>query len=603
MTKSHRPSRAVFYFIAVCIPVAVILLFEGILRLTGFGHDYPLFVPAHNQPGYLTPNPNLIQRYFQQGAAFPNVSPDTYYFAAEKQPGHMRIVVMGGSTAAGFPYGRFGSPAGMLQQRLQQDYPDKEFDVISVAMASINSYTLRDISDEVLAISPDAVLIYAGHNEYLGVMGVGSSYGGNSHLANILFLTFKHWRLFQLLETVINKTSQSTEPQQAGRTVMASVARDKNIPLNSQTYQTGVMQLRSNMRAVLNTFSQAGVPVLLSSLASNELDQPPFASTDTPSIPSLTAFLNNRMATSAKLMQAQEAVKHSADSANAAFALGTVQAQLQEADAVHSLQRARDLDLLRFRAPSEFNAVLQSLSEASDTTYWVEGEAHIRSDEPTGIIGHKHMLEHLHPTARGYFLLADAFYRALRQHRIIGAPTLNHDTDYAWQHMPLTQVDLTAADWKIKRLTSDYPFTSSPVALTLPTPGNAEEALALKRFEDEPWLVQQPELLRLYQQQGRWQEAANVAGLLYTALPFNGQTAHIASQLYLRAGEPGSAWYFARQAVKLDPSDANRQLTLAECLYKLGRIGQARDILSALLKAQPDNKKARQYLNLLGGGS
>ena len=45
-------------------------------------------------------------------------------------------------------------------------------------MAAVSSYVLLDFADEIIAQQPDAVMIYAGHNEYLGIGGVGSS---NSH--------------------------------------------------------------------------------------------------------------------------------------------------------------------------------------------------------------------------------------------------------------------------------------------------------------------------------------------------------------------------------------------------------------------------------------
>ncbi|MDC2888862.1 SGNH/GDSL hydrolase family protein [Psychrosphaera algicola] len=91
--------------------------------------------------------------------------------------------MQGGSTAAGFPYGRFGSLQGMLEQRFKRTYPHKNIEVINTAMAAVNSYTLMDFVDEIIEIEPDLILIYAGHNEYLGVMGVGSTFaaiGGRS---------------------------------------------------------------------------------------------------------------------------------------------------------------------------------------------------------------------------------------------------------------------------------------------------------------------------------------------------------------------------------------------------------------------------------------
>jgi len=43
-------------------------------------------------------------------------------------------------------------------------------------MAAVTSYVLLDFADEIIAQRPDAIVIYTGHNEYLGIGGVGSSF-------------------------------------------------------------------------------------------------------------------------------------------------------------------------------------------------------------------------------------------------------------------------------------------------------------------------------------------------------------------------------------------------------------------------------------------
>ncbi len=48
--------------------------------------------------------------------------------------------------------------------------------MINTAMSAVNSYVLKDVASEIAEQSPDAVLIYAGHNEYLGIFGVGSHF-------------------------------------------------------------------------------------------------------------------------------------------------------------------------------------------------------------------------------------------------------------------------------------------------------------------------------------------------------------------------------------------------------------------------------------------
>ena len=187
-----------FYLVPVLLPFVVLLLLELSLRMAGVAQRPALFVPAPGLDGYLTPNPDLIQRYVPNPAFAPQVAPDSWFFPAQKAPDTLRIVLQGESSAAGFPYGRFGSPAAMLQQRLKRLYPEKNIEVISVAMAAISSYTLLDTADEILAIQPDAVLIYAGHNEYLGVMGAGSSMAASSSvLWGRIILFLRQFNLFQ----------------------------------------------------------------------------------------------------------------------------------------------------------------------------------------------------------------------------------------------------------------------------------------------------------------------------------------------------------------------------------------------------------------------
>ena len=108
-----QPTRPIFYLIALLLPLLILLLAELGLRLAGYGSSYPLFVTSTINADYLEPNPRLMQRYFAPNQA-PALSMDTQLILQTKPANSFRIVVQGGSTAAGFPYGRWGGLAGML---------------------------------------------------------------------------------------------------------------------------------------------------------------------------------------------------------------------------------------------------------------------------------------------------------------------------------------------------------------------------------------------------------------------------------------------------------------------------------------------------------
>ena len=96
------------------VPVLFFVLLEVGLRLVGFGGSYPLFVEVQGHPEYLHQNPEVARRYFLHSEVLPAAQSDP--FRKDKPEGTYRIFVQGGSTAAGFPYFRSGSPSRMLQQ-------------------------------------------------------------------------------------------------------------------------------------------------------------------------------------------------------------------------------------------------------------------------------------------------------------------------------------------------------------------------------------------------------------------------------------------------------------------------------------------------------
>ncbi|MFQ3250738.1 MAG: lysophospholipase L1-like esterase [Glaciecola sp.] len=611
-----KQSRPIFYLIAIALPFVLLLLLEGILRLSNFGHHYPLFIESSYSEGYLQPNPEVVKRFFHKAEFAPPVGPDTYLFKREKAADSIRIVFMGGSTAAGFPYGRFGSPAGMLNQRLKAQFPNRNIEIISVAMASINSYALLDFVDEVIAIEPDAVLIYAGHNEYLGIMGVGSVYASNgSHAANLLFLKLKDLRLFQLIQTfyyalfddALSDNSFGANSSDSSRTVMASVAKEKAIPFDSTLFNQGVQQFEQNLQAISSSFNKAKIPLFLSSIASNEKDLSPFSSFNSPEVDKL---LNTQKPRSQRriIQQGQAILAKGTHSADLAYKVA--QAMLAEGDekAVDYFQLARDYDLLRFRAPSLFNTIIEKVVAQNPDAVLVNSEQFIRDDSSDALIGSDHMLEHLHPNPRGYFLIAEAFYQAILNNneklnlsdiKLINKVAIGRDQ--AWRNIPLSKVDELVADYKIETLMSDYPFRSSKKAVAAPKNNTALESLAKRRIEGEPWLTGQPELLVLLQNQNNIAEAALAAALLFDALPNEIEAARVASLLYLKSNELGLAEYYARRTLavsklnnkQMQNIDSNYYLTLAEIIFKSGNTNEAIAILDELLSMQPNNQRAR----------
>ncbi len=601
MTVKRR-SNAIFFVIAVLIPFVLLAILELGLWWSEYGKKQPLFIAAsfNKAEGYVQPNPKLIERYFASPASAPKVSPDTVYFRKKKSPDTYRIVIQGGSSAAGFPYGRFGSLQGMLQQRFKDAFPDKNIEIINTAMAAVNSYTLIDIQDEILEIDPDLVLVYTGHNEYLGVLGAGSVIAGKgSHAATLLYLKLKSLRVFRLIEEVIvagssaatnvlpnasfsdvlndGETLGNNLNHQNERSVMAKAAKGKNIPLGGEVYQRGVDQFSNNLDILLSKYNSANIPVFIGNLVSIENELPPFSGMN-------------------KSEQAPENLAYQK-------ALTLLQNPELALQAKVAFVKAKDLDELRFRAPSEFNEIIANkASEHGAVLVDVVGTF----EQTQAIFDKQLFLEHVHPTKQGYFLLAEAFFKAFvdfsgsaespifrQTNKRYTAKEKKYLTDnisqeYAQKRIPITQVDDLFADFKVAQLTNGFPFKqvseTKPSQVVLKTTGDKTlDALLMKRIQGTDWLYLQKALLKYYLSTGKSHEAAIVSGIIADAMVMSAEAQNEAAKLFRMAGEPNLAFYHQSRAVALEPSSEKYQMNLAFDLYLAKRL---EDSLALLLKVK-----------------
>ena len=187
-----------FWFITLSIPFLLFLGVEIALRIGGYEQEkQELFVEAPNTPDYLIANSTFIERYFP--SFVPEIAPNA--FRKEKLPNTFRIFVFGGSSAEGFPYNFYTGFADQLEQQLLLNTQGLPIEVINLGMTAVNSYVIRDLSKRVLPYKPDAVIIYAGHNEYYGSFGAATTQFGFSNSIGLkrLILWLKDWRIYQFL--------------------------------------------------------------------------------------------------------------------------------------------------------------------------------------------------------------------------------------------------------------------------------------------------------------------------------------------------------------------------------------------------------------------
>lgn len=609
--------RRLFWALMLALPFVFFALLEGGLRLGGYGATYPLFVPIDAAGTVKMPNREIARRYFAREASIPNPNPDFFY--ARKPEGSFRIFVQGESSAAGFPYYRGASFPQVLAARLRAAYPGRRVEVVNTGMAAIASYTLLDLADEIIAEQPDAVLIYTGHNEWYGALGAASTETlGRSRGLVRAYLALRDWRTVQLVRNAISALRPRRPVpggESAGTTLMQRMVGQDAVPLGGDAYRAGLEQLEDNMDRLLARYERAGIPVFVGTLASNERDQRPFVSVTTGGAPDPYDPLPDlrRIAAAdragAPLDPApfQRAAHADTASAYRAFVLG--RARLAAGDAAGAraaLRRARDLDALRFRAPTAANVVLRRVAARRGATV-VESEARLMAAAPGGSIGRESMLEHLHPTLDGYAHIADAFFDALTG---AGLPAAGPQaTPPGRRFTLLTAADSFGAILRVDRLTRAWPFRADEIvpAVTdsVRTPPFVVET-ATQILDGADWYASTRRLADWYVTQRRWTDAlhartALTSAYFFLAEPFadRGNTrveANTAGAPLPGGTEAARADY--EQALALDPGYVSAHTMLGALALQAGDAARAATHLEVVV-ARP-NAPPQALYNLAG---
>jgi len=576
------PARnRLFAAIAVLLPFLFLGLLEVGLRMADYKGDLALFreIEAFDRE-YLTPNSNFTARYFFYTRTLP--SPQTDLFLKEKPENGFRVFVMGGSTTAAYPYGYNAAFARVFREAMEDAMPGKHVEVVNVATSAINTYTLYDQVGELLAQDPDLILIYSGHNEYYGALGIGSNESAGSAPGFVrAYLAMQRLKVFLLARDVATNVvkwmnERGGSAQDEGATLMARIVREQSIPLNGEIYEKGLRQFQSNLKAIVLRFSDRGIPVMIGSLASNEKDQPPFVSAQHENLPAAQSVYD-------------EAVME--------LELGN------SARALELFQFARDLDLLKFRAPSAFNGVIREITEEMGAVY-VPVEETLREASSDGIIGEGLMLEHLHPNDEGYFLMGKSFVEAMQR-----ADFLGFDADSARlkpmevyrRNMFLSEFDRQIGVHRIRTLKEGWPFTDRQVQsyrMTYEPVSRADSLAFVMVHEDLAWDRAKVDLASYYQSVGRKNDALLEYYGLIRNQPWNDSPYLFAARVFLDENDFDAAFPLLLKAYEIEPEEAFTTKMLGAIYVDRGELDEGIRLLEESLALKPNDTQA--IFNLSG---
>jgi hypothetical protein len=435
-------SVSMFRVIALAIGIAIVCAVEALLHLAAGLAPAPLLMEADNEQAQERQlrqdlNPQFPQRFFAGSAGERFM--DRLEMVSQphlKQPlqPSFRVVLVGGSSAQGYPHPRHATAAAHLQTLLQEAWPRTHVEVLNTGIVAIASFAVARTLEEAMALRPDAVVIYCGHNEFYGVYGAASvRQGGTSIELKRLHYSLMQMRTAALARLVVGYLRPAGERAalQSSASLLEVMAAAGSIAPDDSRRELARQSLHQNLSEMVGLCRKAKVPVVLCTLVSNDTDFEPdhstqfvdFASPDQRNAwDDLIARAHSSLSQSGSddKEKAAEALGHLDQAATLFddyallhFLRGRALTILNEGERARvAFVRARDLDTTPWRAPSLFNETIRQVATL-ESAILADVEASFARQSPPSGVGKSLMYDHLHPSRSGQRILAQAIARPL----------------------------------------------------------------------------------------------------------------------------------------------------------------------------------------------
>ncbi len=421
--RSKRPRVTgwrlwLFRFIAaVIMPTLLLVGVEATLRIMSYGYPVAAITTVKiDGKTYGCDNAQFSRRFFPRHLAREAVP---YIFPAVKPDNTCRIFVLGASAAMGVPEPMF-SFGRMLNLMLTNRYPGIHFEVITTAMAAINSHAVLPIAKDAARYDPDLFVIYLGNNEVTGPYGAGTVFAPLADNLTVIraAIAFKATRTGQLMTNLLNATDKDSTPKLWRGLEMF---RDRQIRADDPGLAVVYRHFQDNLEDIIGAGRRAGAAVVLCTVAANLKDNPPFASLHRPDLGETekqqwnTTYTqgtaHERAGAYAQAIEQYLAAAEIDDSyADLQFRLGRCfWAQQRYEEAAERYEQARQWDTLRFRADSRINAIIRQVAKRqAGGVYLADAVSAVAQHSPGQTPGEELFYEHVHLNFSGNYLVAQA---------------------------------------------------------------------------------------------------------------------------------------------------------------------------------------------------
>ncbi len=612
---------------AILIPLLLLVSAEIFLRVAGYGYAPGFFVRRLiNGREMLVENRGFGRRFFPGDLAR---TPQPVVLAPRKPAGTARIFVFGESAAMGDPEPAFGLPR-MLQAMLELTFPSNRFEVINVAMTAINSHVVREIARDCAPLEGDIWIVYMGNNEVIGPFGSGIVFGRPESLSFIrAALWLKRFRVVQLAESL----RRQPPAEWKGLEMFLDHPLRRDDPKMKRVY----VHFRENLRAIVRLGGRADAKVIVSTVAVNLGDSPPFASQMSVALSGeKKAVWAREFARGIELeLKGEFAKAHDAflktqemaggeghGHAELSFHLARCESARGRYDAARAhFNLAKENDALRFRADDEINRSIRELaSRAEPNVRLVDAAGTLAAQSSNSIPGARFFHEHVHPTFEGNYEIA----RALMKEVVPALPPVIRESASApWpgledcaRRLAWTDCNRLEVSEEIRGRLQKPPFPSQfghkerdrALAERIEALGAsltaervetliAEYARAVGRSPDD-WVLRE-NFAKLLEARGDAERAAGQWKEVIRLLPHDTHAYCRVGELLAADGQGARAIGYYREALRRDPGLAEARHGLALAFADSGRLAEAERELTIALRNHPRFVEGRINLGKL----
>ena len=568
------------------VPLFLLGALELALRVAGYGYPTSFFLRTRiNGRTVYIENQKFGLRFFPAALAR---SPSPVVMEAAKTANSYRIFLLGESAALGDPDPAYGC-GRYLEVLLGERYPGTRFEVICVAMTAINSHAILPIARECAQRDGDLWVIYAGNNEMVGPFGAGTIFGPRAPGLALIraALAAKTTRVGQLLDALLGRLTRgsSTPPPWGGMGMFLGHQIRPDDPGRQRVYR----YFRNNLEQIVRLGRRAGVKMVLSNVASNLKDCPPFASLHSANLEESQRNAWDPLYRDGHALESlgqfslaadkySEAARLDQEHAGLQYELGSCLLALTNlAQARHCYELARDFDALPFRADSRINEIIEKVAReyANQGVYRLDAIGVLSPDDAPRIPGQETFFEHVHLNFDGNYLLARAMAEQVAR---LLPPAIAKNDKREWPSSELCARRLALTDWNRYRVcetilqrVSQAPFTNQ-----------SNSVIRQKTYREN--------LIRL-------KSAMNAGALKQARDTFQKALSDAPNDFFLHrkyaelletAGDPAGALAEWRRVCELLPHHPIAYFQLGRLLARQGKTGEAEEYFARAIRIRPE---------------